>query len=216
MGQKINPKSFRIGVNKGWQSRWFNLKEFPALLEEDHKIRKFIEEKTKACRVENIGIERKSGSIKIIIKTARPGLLIGRQGQGIEALQKGLAKLLKIKIPVNISIEEVKHPEISAEIVAQGIAEDLEKRMPYRRVLKQYITKVIQRKEVLGVKILTSGRLDGLEIARSEWLKEGKLPLSTIRADIDYGFTEAHCTYGIIGIKVWVYKGEKFSDISKH
>jgi len=156
------------------------------------------------------------GSIKIIIKTARPGLLIGRQGQGIEALQKGLAKLLKIKIPVNISIEEVKHPEISAEIVAQGIAEDLEKRMPYRRVLKQYITKVIQRKEVLGVKILTSGRLDGLEIARSEWLKEGKLPLSTIRADIDYGFTEAHCTYGIIGIKVWVYKGEKFSDISKH
>jgi len=216
MGQKINPKSFRMGINRGWQSRWFNLKEFPILLEQDHKIRKFINEKTKACRVESIGIERKAGDIKIIIKTARPGLLIGRQGQGIEILQKGLAKLLKTKIRINISIEEVKHPEISAEIVAQSIAEDLEKRMPYRRVLKQYITKVIQRKEVLGVKILVSGRLDGLEIARNEWLKEGKLPLSTIRADIDYGFAEAHCTYGIIGIKVWIYKGEKFSDVNKH
>ena len=121
-----------------------------------------------------------------------------------------MAKLLKDKTHINISIEEVKHPEISAEIVAQGVAEDLEKRMPYRRVLKQYIAKVIQRKEVLGVKILTSGRLDGLEIARSEWLKEGKLPLSTIRADIDYGGGFALCPYGVIGIKVWIYKGEKF------
>ena len=210
MGQKIHPKSFRIGINKPWHSRWFNLKESPRLLEEDYKIREFIYKKAKTCRIESVDIERKAGDTKIIIKTARPGLLIGRQGKGIEDLQKGLAKLLKTKSHIDISIEEVKHPEISGEIVAQSIAEDIEKRMPYRRVLKQYITKVIQRKEVLGVKIMLSGRLDGTEIARNEWLKEGKLPLSTIRADIDYGFTEARCTYGTIGIKVWIYKGEKF------
>jgi small subunit ribosomal protein S3 len=210
MSQQINPKSFRIGVNKEWHSRWFNLKECPKLLEEDHNIREFIYKIGKTYRIENVDIERRAGDIKVIIKTARPGLLIGRQGKGIEDIQKGLVKISDSKAHINISIEEVKHPEISGEIVAQNIAEDIEKRMPYRRVLKQYITKVIQRKEVFGVKIMLSGRLDGTEIARNEWLKEGKLPLSTIRADIDYGFTEAHCTYGIIGIKVWIYKGEKF------
>jgi len=210
MGQKIHPKSFRLGFNKRWESRWFNLKQTPKLLEEDYKIRQFIYEKAKACRIESVDIERKAKDIKIIIKTARPGLLIGRQGQGIEALQNGLAKLLKTKSRINISIEEIKHPEISGEIVAQSIAEDIEKRMPYRRVLKQYLAKIMQRKEVLGVKLMVSGRLDGIEIARNEWLKEGKLPLSTLRADIDYGFTEAHCTYGTIGIKVWIYKGQKF------
>jgi len=215
MGQQIHPKSYRLGINRRWESRWFNLKEAPKLLEEDYKIRQFIYEKAKACRIESIDIERKTKDIKIIVKTARPGLLIGRQGQGIEALQNGLAKLLKTKSRIDISIEEIKHPEISSKIVAQNIAEDLEKRVSYRRVLKQYLTKIMQRKEVLGVKIMVSGRLGGIEIARREWLKEGKLPLSTLRADIDYGFTEAHCTYGMIGIKVWIYKGEKFLNSDK-
>ncbi|MDD3098362.1 MAG: 30S ribosomal protein S3 [Candidatus Pacebacteria bacterium] len=213
MGKKINPKSYRLGLNKRWESRWFNLKEAPKLLEEDYKIRQFVNEKAKASRIESIDIERKTKDIKIIIQTARPGILIGRQGQGIEALQKGLKKILKTDLNINISVEEVKHPEISAQIIAQGIAEDIEKRISYRRVLKQYLSKVVQHKKVLGVKIMVSGRLDGIEIARNEWLKKGKLPLSTLRADIDYGWTEAHCTYGKVGIKVWIYKGEKFTNL---
>jgi small subunit ribosomal protein S3 len=213
MGKKVNPKSYRLGLNKRWESRWFNLKEAPKLLEEDYKIRQFINEKAKASRIESIDIERKTKDIKIIIQTARPGVLIGRQGQGIEALQKGLKKILKTDLNINISVEEVKHPEISAQIVAQGIAEDIEKRISYRRVLKQYLNKVVQHKEVLGVKIMVSGRLDGIEISRDEWLKKGKLPLSTLRADIDYGNAEAHCTYGTVGVKVWIYKGEKFINL---
>lgn len=212
MSQKINPKSYRIGINKKWNSRWLNLKEMPKLLEEDYKIREFIKNKAKSCRIESVDIERRAKDIKIIIKTARPGLLIGRQGQGIELLQKGLSKLVNSKSEINISVEEIKHPELSSQVIAQNIAEDIEKRMPYRRILKQYLSKIMQRKEVKGAKIMLSGRLDGIEIARNEWLKEGRLPLSTIRADIDYGFAEAHCTYGVIGIKVWIYKGEKFFD----
>jgi small subunit ribosomal protein S3 len=211
MGKKINPKSQRLGLNKGWESRWLNFKKTPKFLEEDYKIRRFILKKSKDCRIESINIERKAKDIKIIIRTARPGILIGRQGQGIEALQKGLKKILNTDLNINISVEEVKNPEISAKIVAQGIAEDIEKRISYRRVLKQHLNKIIQHKKVLGVKILVSGRLDGIEIARDEWLKRGKLPLSTLRADIDYGSAEAHCTYGTVGIKVWIYKGEKFS-----
>ncbi|MDD5760554.1 MAG: 30S ribosomal protein S3 [Candidatus Pacebacteria bacterium] len=210
MGKKVSPKSQRLGFNKNWESQWFNLKEASKLLEEDYRIRRFIFEKGKNCRIESINIERKTKDIKIIIRTARPGILIGRQGQGIEALQKGLKKILRTDLNINISVEEVKNPEISAQIVAQGIAEDIEKRIPYRRVLKQHLNKITQHKKVLGAKIMVSGRLDGVEIARDEWLKKGRLPLSTLRADIDYGTAEAHCTYGIVGIKVWIYKGEKF------
>ena len=213
MGKKINPKSYRLGLNKRWESRWFNLKEAPKLLEEDYKIRQFVNEKAKASRIESIDIERKTKDIKIIIQTARPGVLIGRQGQGIDALQKGLKKILKTDLNINISVEEVKNPEISAQIVAQGIAEDIEKRISYRRVLKQCLNKIEQHKKVLGVKIMASGRLDGIEIARDEWLKKGKLPLSTLRADIDYGNAEARCAYGTVGIKVWIYKGEKFNNL---
>ncbi|MFA5360393.1 MAG: 30S ribosomal protein S3 [Candidatus Paceibacterota bacterium] len=210
MGKKVSPKSQRLGLNKRWESRWFNLKERSKLLEEDYKIRRFISEKAKDSRIESIDIERKTKDIKIIICTARPGVLIGRQGQGIEALQKGLKKILNTDLNINISVEEVKNPEISAQIVAQGIAEDIEKRIPYRRVLKQHLNKIIQHKKVLGAKIMVSGRLDGVEIARDEWIKKGRLPLSTLRADIDYGIAEAHCTYGTVGVKVWIYKGEKF------
>ena len=216
MGRKINPKFYRIGLNKSWDSHWLNLKEYPKLLKEDYKIREFINKKAKASRIESINIQRKAKDIKIIIYTARPGILIGRQGQGIEAIQKGLKKILKTDLNINISVEEVRQPEISAQIVALNIAEDIEKRISYRRVLKQYLNKVAQHKKVLGVKIMVSGRLDGIEIARNEWLKQGKLPLSTLRADIDYGFAEAHCTYGAIGVKVWIYKGEKFSSTEEN
>ncbi|MFA5392341.1 MAG: 30S ribosomal protein S3 [Candidatus Paceibacterota bacterium] len=208
MAQKINPKSYRLGITEDWNSHWLDLKNTKRFLEEDYKIRKFVLKQTKAAKIENIRIERKAKDIKIIIRTARPGLLIGRQGIGIESLSTGLKKLLKTDDKINIIIEEVKHPEISASIVAQNITEDIEKRISYRRVLKQHLSKIIQHKEVLGAKVMASGRLDGKEIARDEWLKEGRLPLSTLRANIDYGFFEAHCTYGVIGVKVWIYKGE--------
>jgi len=208
MAQKINPKSYRLGISENWNSRWFDLKNTKIFLEEDYKIRRFVSKQAKVAKIENIEIERKAKDIKVIIKTARPGLLIGRQGIGIENLSAGLKKLLKTNNKINIVVEEVKHPESSASIVAQNIAEDIEKRISYRRVLKQHLSKIIQHKEVLGAKVMASGRLDGKEIARDEWLKEGKLPLSTLRANIEYGFSEAHCTYGIVGIKVWIYKGE--------
>lgn len=210
MGRKINPQSYRLGITKDWKSHWLDLKRTPFLLKEDYKIRHFIQRQGKAARIEAIIIDRKAKDIKITIKTARPGLLIGRQGQGIANLQKGLAKILQTKGRINISVEEVRHSEISAQIVAQNIAEDIEKRIPYRQVLKQHLSKIMQHKEVKGVKLMVSGRLNGIEIARKEWLREGRLPLSTIRANIDYGFAEAHCTYGVVGIKVWIYKGEKF------
>jgi len=208
MAQKISPKSYRLGITENWDSRWFDLKNTKKLLEEDYKIRRFVLKQTQAAKIENIEIERKAKDIKVIIKTARPGLLIGRQGIGIETLSVGLKKLLKTNNKINIVVEEVKHPESSASIVAQNIAEDIEKRISYRRVLKQHLSKIIQHKEVLGAKVMASGRLDGIEIARDQWLKEGKLPLTTLRANIDYGFSEAHCTYGVVGIKVWIYKGE--------
>jgi small subunit ribosomal protein S3 len=208
MAQKISPKSYRLGISENWDSRWFDLKNTKKLLEEDYKIRRFVLKQAKAAKIENIEIERKAKDIKVIIKTARPGLLIGRQGIGIENLSAGLKKLLKTNNKINIVVEEVKHPESSASIVAQNIAEDIEKRISYRRVLKQHLSKIIQHKEVLGAKVMASGRLDGIEIARDEWLKEGRLPLSTLRANIEYGFSEAHCTYGVVGIKVWIYKGE--------
>jgi len=208
MAQKINPKSYRLGITEDWSSHWLDLKNTKKFLEEDYKIRQFVLKQTKTAKIENIEIERKAKDIKVIIRTARPGLLIGRQGVGIENLSIGLKKLLKTDNKINIVVEEVKHPEISASIVAQNIVEDIEKRISYRRVLKQHLSKIIQHKEVLGAKVMASGRLDGIEIARDEWLKEGRLPLSTLRANIDYGFSEAHCTYGVVGIKVWIYKGE--------
>lgn len=215
MAQKINPKSYRLGVTEDWNSRWLDTKNTPKLLEEDYKIRHFILQKAKMAKIEKIEIERKAKDIKVIIRTARPGLLIGRQGVGIDSLTTGLKKLLQTDNKINIVIEEVKHPEISASIVAQNIAEDIEKRIPYRRVLKQHLAKIMQHKEAIGAKVLASGRLDGIEIARDEWLKEGKLPLSTLRANIDYGFSEAHCTYGVVGIKVWIYKGEYQKESNK-
>lgn len=209
MAQITSPKSFRIGVNKGWDSRWLNLKNTPQLLKEDHLIRKYLSQFEKEWRIEKIEIERKADHLKIILFVGRPGLVIGHQGQGIEKLQKQLTKLLKNRYKINLVIEEVKSPDISAQIIAESAAEDIEKRVLYRQVMKRYISRVRQHKEAQGVKIMLSGRLDGNEIARDEWLRDGRLPLSTLRADIDYGFSEAHCTYGVVGVKVWIYKQGK-------
>jgi len=209
MAQKIHPKSYRLGITENWHSRWISKKQTPQLLEEDYKIRQFLMSQSKPLRIEKVEIERKGNELKIVIFTPRTGLLIGRQGQGIKALEKKIKEIVGEKKSINISVEEVSNPDSSSQVVAEAMAEEIEKRQPYRLVLNRYLKKIMQQKGVLGAKVMVSGRLDGAEIARDEWLKEGKLPLSTLRSDIDYGFSEAHCTYGVVGVKVWFYKGEK-------
>lgn len=217
MGQKINPSSFRLGVTKGWPVRWFLKGGYPKYLEEDEAIRKVIKKKIGLAGVSGVEIERTQGNLRILVRAARPGLVIGRGGKGVEDLNKAIAdairKVRKNKSPVALSlnIEELKRSEIAAPYVAQQIAWDLEKRMPFRRTMKKYIENVAQNKEVKGVKVLLSGRLDGNEIARRERLVRGSLPLQTLRADIDYAKATAFTTYGTIGISVWIYKGEIFN-----
>lgn len=220
MGQKVNPKSFRLGIIKTWDSRWLvNKKNFPSMLEEDFKIRRYILKSLKTAGIENLEIERLGSNLKVTISSARPGIIIGRGGKEIEKIKNELDKIIKkhrleknikTNYNLNINIEEVKKPNSSAAIVAQGIAESIEKRMPYRRVMKKAIEQVSQQKEAKGIKIKMSGRLNGAEISRREWLDWGKMPLQTLRADIDYAEARAHCTYGTIGIKVWIYKGDIF------
>ncbi|HPD55286.1 MAG: 30S ribosomal protein S3 [Candidatus Paceibacterota bacterium] len=220
MGQKIHPKSFRLGINKNWSERWLASKKTrPIILEEDVKIRNFLNKKLRNALMADVEIERLENNINLIIKTARPGVIIGRGGKGIEDLKKEVEKIIRrhrkerkypLNYVLNISIEEVKNPTANAAIVAQSIAASIEKRMPYRRLMKKAIEDAKQNKEVKGIKIKLSGRLNGVEIARSEWLDWGAMPLQTIRADIDYSEATAFCTYGTIGIKVWIYKGEIF------
>lgn len=236
MAQKINPQGLRIGLNKNWTSRWFDWNNYAPNLEGDYLIRKLILQKVKDSKIESIEIERSIHAIKITIHCARPGLIIGRGGAGIDNLHKEidavirksyslyahrnssakkdlLTNLKKTQYPkVNLSIEEVAQVETSAAIVSQNVAEELEKRMPFRRVIKQTLAKITQHKEVLGAKITVSGRLNGAEIARDETVKEGRLPLNTLRANIDFAMARAHCTYGTIGIKVWIYKGDIFDN----
>lgn len=217
MGQKINPLSLRLGITKNWNARWFIKKEYKRFLEEDEMIRNVIMSKIGQAGIAAIEIERTSGNLKALIKAARPGLVIGRGGKGIEELTKavaaGLAKLRKTKsASLNLTVEELKRSEISAAYVAQQIAWDLEKRMPFRRTMKRYLESVMQNKEVKGAKIFLSGRLDGNEIARREWLARGSLPLQTLRADIDYGRATAFASYGTVGVKVWIYKGKIFGN----
>ncbi len=217
MGQKIHPTSFRLGITKGWPVRWFIKGGYAKFLEEDESIRKTIMKKIGIAGISAIEIERTQGNLRIYIKAARPGLIIGRGGKGVEELNRAIANALrrvrktKAPIPMSVNIEELKRSEISAPYVAQQIAWDLEKRMPFRRTMKKYIEQVMQSKEVKGVKIFLSGRLDGNEIARREHLSRGSLPLQTLRADIDYGTATAYTTYGTIGIRVWIYKGEIFA-----
>jgi small subunit ribosomal protein S3 len=230
MGQKINPKSYRLGVVKDWPVRWF----FPSLgkdagkakrfnyakfLEEDEFIRKIIRQRISTAGIAGVEIERTASNLRIVVKAARPGLVIGRGGKGIEelsaAIEKGLRALqgknVSGKINLSLNVEELKRTEISAVHVGQQIAWDLERRMPFRRTMKKYLDQVMQNREARGVKVLLSGRLGGAEIARREVLKSGALPLQTLRADIDYGKATAFTAYGTIGIKVWIYKGEVFS-----
>jgi len=221
MGQKINPKTLRIGIIKDWDSKWFtNKKLTPVILEEDFKIREYLEKKLKTASVASIGIERLGTNANINIFTARPGMIIGRGGEEVSKIKADLEKIVKkhrkeykvnIIPAIHLNIEEVKSPMSSATIVGQMIAESIEKRMPYRRTMKKMIEQITQNKEVKGLKIKLSGRLDGAEISRSEWLDWGKMPLQTLRADIDYAKVRARCTYGTIGIKVWIYKGEVFN-----
>jgi small subunit ribosomal protein S3 len=213
MTHKVHPKAFRIKDVSDWDSRWISEKNFPQYLEEDLRIREFLNKKLKEASIEKIEIERFPGKISIIISTARPGIVIGRGGEGIEKLRDYIKdKILKLdkKRILKIEIKGVKDPWIKAQLVGQWIAQQIEKRARFRKVLKQAISKVMIHKEAKGVRVQVSGRLDGKEIARREWLKEGRMPRQTLRADIDYGETSAFCTYGKIGVKVWIYKGEKF------
>ncbi len=210
MGQKISPTSFRLSVNKDWKSRWFSAKKYPQFLKEDVAVRKFLEKKLKNMSVDKVEIERSPDVLSIVISTARPGLVIGRGGTGIEDLRADIAKLIKRKTAVRLDVQEFKSPETSAKIMAEQITEQVEKRLPYRRILKQTLAKIMANRDVKGAKIRMSGRLDGKEIARTEHLEEGSLPLQTLRAVIDFAEATAYTTYGTVGVKVWIHKGLKF------
>ncbi len=205
MGQKVNPHGLRVGVIKNWDSRWIAGKDFAQNIYEDNKLRTYLKGKLQSFNVSKIEIERKSNSVTIFIFTAKPGALIGKGGAGIEALKADIEKYIGKKVHVNIM--EIRKPDMDAQLVAESIAQQLEKRVSFRRAMKQSMQRVT-RAGAKGVKILVSGRLGGAEIARSEGYHEGSIPLQTLRADIDYGFAEAATTYGRIGVKVWVYKGE--------
>lgn len=214
MGQKVNPHGLRVGIIKDWDSKWYaGDKEFADLLIEDHKIREYLKKKLFTSGVSKIEIERTANKVRININTAKPGMVIGKGGAGIEILRKEVEKLTKNK-SVSINISEIKVPELDAQLVAENIAAQLEKRISFRRAMKQAMQRTM-RAGAKGIKAMTSGRLGGAEIARSEWYREGTIPLQTLRADIDYGFAEAHTTYGRIGVKVWIYKGEVLPEAKK-
>ncbi|MEW5907838.1 MAG: 30S ribosomal protein S3 [Patescibacteria group bacterium] len=215
MSKKVHPYAFRINTMYGWKSRWFNLKKYKNFLREDVLIREWLQKKLRGMYIEDIDIERSPNIINVIIKTSRPGLLIGRKGEGSEKLKQEIRKKMTDLSPeppqeIKLTIEEVRSPETHAKIVSQMIAESLEKRVPFRRVMKQTLAKVMSNKEVGGAKIMLSGRLGGAEMSRREYLKEGRIPLQNLRADIDFARERAHLPYGDIGIKVWIYRGEKF------
>ncbi|MFH1172988.1 MAG: 30S ribosomal protein S3 [bacterium] len=215
MGQKVNPTIFRIGINKTWTSKWFSDKDFSGLLRQDVTIRKFISQKLKDASVEKIEIERPAGNLNITIYSAKPGLIIGRAGAGIEDLKKEIQKqFLGKKTAINLNIQEVSQPDLSANIVLQNMISEIEKRMPFRRVMKQALAR-IERAGALGAKVIVAGRLNGAEIARTEKLGWGKVPLHTLRADIDYSRGFAKTIFGTIGIKVWIYRGEIFDKDNK-
>ena len=207
MGQKVNPHGLRVGIIKDWDSQWFvEKKDFAANVKEDNEIRKVLKKKYYQAAISKIAIEKAATKITITIYTARPGVLIGKQGSEIEVIKKTVAKICTGK-QISINISEVKKADADAQLVAEGIAAQLEKRVSFRRAMKQAIGRSM-RSGVKGVKVMVSGRLDGAEIARSESYHEGSIPLQTLRADIEYGFAEAHTTFGVIGIKCWIYKGE--------
>lgn len=210
MGQKVSPIAQQLSVNKDWRSRWFSARRYPQFLEEDLALRHFLAGKLKNMSVDKIEIERSPDLLSVIIRTARPGLIIGRGGTGIEDLKRALQRRLRRKTALRLDVQELKHPEASAAIMAESMAEQIEKRLPFRRVLKQTLAKIMANRAVKGAKLTVAGRLDGRDIARTEHLEEGSLPLQTLRAEIDYARAIAYTTYGTVGVKVWIYKGLKF------
>jgi small subunit ribosomal protein S3 len=206
MGQKIHPTGFRLSVSRNWASRWYaNDRDFAGMLAEDIKVREYLKAKLKNAAVSRVLIERPAKNARITIYSARPGVVIGKKGEDIELLKKELAK--RLGVPVAVNIEEVRKPEIDAQLIADSITQQLEKRIMFRRAMKRAMQNAM-RLGAQGIKIMSAGRLNGIEIARTEWYREGRVPLHTLRADIDYGFSEAKTTYGVIGVKVWVYKGD--------
>jgi small subunit ribosomal protein S3 len=207
LGQKVHPYGFRLGINRTWRSRWFARKDYAALLHEDLGLKVMLKKKFAHAGVSRVEVERAANKLTIIIFTSRPGIIVGKKGTEIEKLKKDLQVLTGRDI--NLKIQEVNKPELDAQLVSEGIAQQLEKRIAFRRAMRRAVDSTL-RFGAKGIKVRTSGRLNGAEIARTEWYLHGQLPLHTIRADIDYGFAEAHTTYGVIGVKVWIYKGELF------
>jgi small subunit ribosomal protein S3 len=206
MGQKIHPTGFRLSVTRNWSSKWYaNSKNFPGMLFEDLKVREYLKKRLAHASVSRVTIERPAKNARITIHSARPGVVIGKKGEDIETLRGVLRKMMGVEVGLNI--EEVRKPEIEAKLIADSIAQQLEKRIMFRRAMKRAMQNAM-RLGAQGIKIMSSGRLNGIEIARCEWYREGRVPLHTLRADIDYGFSEAKTTYGVIGVKVWVYKGD--------
>jgi small subunit ribosomal protein S3 len=206
MGQKVNPIGIRLGIVKDWTSKWYaDSKDYANNLYIDLKVREFLKKKLAGASVSNIQIERPANNARITIHTARPGIVIGKKGEDIDVLRKAVSKMMNV--PVHINIEEIRKPELDAYLVAENIAQQLERRIMFRRAMKRAVTNTM-RLGAQGIRINVAGRLNGAEIARTEWYREGRVPLHTLRADIDYGFAEANTTYGIIGVKVWIFKGE--------
>jgi small subunit ribosomal protein S3 len=205
MGQKVNPIGFRLGITRTWDSRWYSKKDYAKLLHEDIKLRRYLKEKLFSAGISKIEIERAASKVKINVHTARPGIVIGKKGAGVESLKADVQKLSKNEVFLNII--EVKKPEANATLIAENVAAQLEKRVAFRRAMKKCMTAAFKQ-GVKGIKIRVSGRLGGAEIARTEWYSEDSVPLHTLRANIDYGTAEAKTTYGVIGVKAWVYTGE--------
>ncbi|MCU7929289.1 MAG: 30S ribosomal protein S3 [Candidatus Thiodiazotropha sp. (ex Codakia rugifera)] len=210
MGQKVHPTGIRLGIVKDWTSKWYaDSKHYADLLNNDLKVRDFLKKKLSQASVSRIQIDRPANNAHITVHTARPGLVIGKKGEDIDALRAEVSGMMGI--PVHMSIEEIRKPELDAQLVGESIAQQLERRVMFRRAMKRAVQNAM-RLGAEGIKVHISGRLNGAEIARSEWYREGRVPLHTLRADIDYGFAEANTTYGIIGVKVWVFKGEVYGD----
>ncbi len=205
MGQKVHPHGFRLGVTRMWDSRWFSQKEYGEFLIEDLKLRQFVKKRLSQASVSKMEIERAAGKVKLLIHTARPGIVIGPKGAEIERLRRDILKVTDKDVYVDV--KEIRKPEIDAQLVAENVAQQLERRIAFRRAMKKSVTSAL-KSGAKGIRIATAGRLGGAEMARREWYREGRVPLHTLRADIDYGFAQATTTYGVIGIKVWIFKGE--------
>ncbi|MGL1861876.1 MAG: 30S ribosomal protein S3 [Pseudodesulfovibrio sp.] len=205
MGQKVHPYGFRLGYNKNWISRWYATKDYPAFVLQDDQIRKFVKKKLFQAGIARLEIERAGGKVRLIIHTARPGIVIGRKGVEIEKLRGELRNMFQTEF--TIEVNEIRRPEVEAQLVAENIAQQLERRIAFRRAMKRTVG-LARKFGAEGIKVACAGRLAGAEIARGEWYRDGRVPLHTLRADIDYGFAEAATTYGVIGVKVWIFKGE--------